>query len=155
MSNLIASLLLLNAIIICIFDIIQCRKLKQLKKCQNNHPSNKHFDDIMRPLLLEWKELEPAYEETDEMGVEHGEFYFIQRGVGGGKRGLICGLTGKHCTEECFKRNALYFSYYGEPLFFCRYYYCLFKGKKYVEHTIITTEDKKSFIEFIKEDGAK
>lgn len=106
-----------------------------LKKGQKR-PGNQHFDDVLRPLLLApyRNELEPSYEETDEMGVDQdGYFYFIQRGQGGGKRMILCGLTDKCCDKECFKKHALYFNNNGEPLFFCRYYYIVFKGRKYLE----------------------
>lgn len=98
-------------------------------------PGNQHFDDVLRPLLLGWRELEPSFEGTVEMGVDrYGQFYFVQQGQGGGTCGILCGLTGKHCDKECFKKHALYFNPDGEPLFFCRYYYTIFKGKKYSEY---------------------
>ena len=91
--------------------------------------------DDRRPLMLyKWADLPPLYEETDEMGIdEHGYFFYNMRGPGGGYRGLVCGRTDDCCTGECFKKNALYFTLDGKPLFFCRYFYTVFKGEKYVE----------------------
>ena len=91
-------------------------------------------DEILRPLLLTKDTLPPCFEEVDRMGVNRcGEFYFVQKGTGGGIRGIVCGFDNAHCSGECFKNSALYFTPNGEPLFFCRYYYTIFKGKKYVD----------------------
>lgn len=92
-------------------------------------------DDNLRPLLLTHDDdLPPCYEEVDQMGIDQtGHFFFIQRGLGGGLRGIVCGLDDTHCTGKCFKDTALYFTPDGKPLFFCRYFYTIFKGEKYVD----------------------
>lgn len=139
-NNITASLLLLNAILLCIFDLIQCRILKKQSRRKSIH-----FDDV-RPLMPTLKPgLEPSFYETEKMGVdEHGHFYYIMKGQGGGKRGIVCGITGKPCNEECFKKYAFYLTDYGEPLFFCRYFYCVFKGRRYVEYKVFDIKKKES-----------
>ena len=100
-------------------------------------PGNRHFNENLRPLLLGFRELEPSYEETNEMGVDRrGNFYFIDRCNGGSHNELLCGIDGKICKGDCFKRNALYFDNDGNPLFFCRYYYTIFKGNRYSEYQV-------------------
>ena len=104
-------------------------------------------DDNLRPLLLTHDDdLPPCYEEVDEMGIKpNGDFYIIEPGPHGGKRGLICGLDDKHCIGKCALHTAMYFAENGQPLFFCRHFYTIFKGKQYKETVIFTKEQLEEF----------
>lgn len=96
----------------------------------------KFADGSLQPLLTYDAGLEPKFEDVDEMGFdESGNFYVIQSGPGGGKRGLICGRTDKSCRKYCCQEFGLFFSRDNKPLFFCRYYYCVIRGYRFVEQT--------------------
>lgn len=92
--------------------------------------------DPMVP-LFEWgyfRGWEPKFEFCSEMGIdEYGDFYHIQPGEGGGKRGISCGGTDKSCDGRCAMNRAIYFTRDGEPLFFFRNFYCIFRATRFVD----------------------